>query len=410
MPTLNRSQTRIVLITFSLFLVFGTIWGAFSAPIRPPTQRSVQKKPASSTAPSGLTLLWDETGVPSGAYTNSQNYEPSNDSFDDELADDFFVPFGQTWTIQQIKVDGTYAPGSVGPATSVNVVFYVNAATLPGTPVPGGTFQNVTIIDTAGNFTINLPSGMVLTAGTYWVSVQANMNSTTAGRWGWNDNNLQMGAGAAWRNPGGGFMTGCTNWGRRLTCLPNPTGADQIFQLLGSSTGPTPTPSGTPTPTATASGNEKIVYASIPNDNFEIFSMDTNGTNQTNLTNNTADDVDPAWSPDGRKIAFASSRDDGATLEIYVMDGKGANPIRLTNNTDDDFTPAWSPDGSKIVFTSMRDMNLEIYVMNADGSGQRNLTCHPGWDNFGTWSPDGKRLAFISNRAGGYDVYVMQVN
>jgi TolB protein len=73
------------------------------------------------------------------------------------------------------------------------------------------------------------------------------------------------------------------------------------------------------------------------------------------------------------------------------------------------YWPAWSPDGKQIAFTSNRDGNYEIYLMNADGSGQRNFTRHKSQDNFAAWSPDGKRIAFISNRAGGHDVYVALV-
>ena len=66
-----------------------------------------------------------------------------------------------------------------------------------------------------------------------------------------------------------------------------------------------------------------------------------------------------------------------------------------------DYWPAWSPDGKRIAFTSNRDGNYEIYVMNADGTGLRNLTQPPGAGQLRAWSPDGKRLAFISNRDGG---------
>ena len=89
------------------------------------------------------------------------------------------------------------------------------------------------------------------------------------------------------------------------------------------------------------------------------------------------------------------------------MDADGANVRRLTRSVGLDTRPAWSPDGKRIAFTTNRDGNYEIYGMNADGSGQRNLTNHPGQDNYATWSPDSKKLAFISNRNGGYDVYVM---
>ena len=69
--------------------------------------------------------------------------------------------------------------------------------------------------------------------------------------------------------------------------------------------------------------------------------MDADGTGQTNLTNNLAFERVPAWSPDGAKIAFGSSRD--GNDEIYVMDADGSGQTRLTNDAGADSTPAWSP-------------------------------------------------------------------
>src|SRR5437773_2608695 len=153
-----RYQTRFGLFTLSLLLLFPLLRAALPTSAQGSAQRPSQKSGPTVTVPSGMIVLWDETGTPTGFNTNSQNYEPANDQLDDELADDFFVPLDQTCTIQQVKVDGSYFTGSTGPATSVNVTFYSNASTLPGAAVPGGTFQNITMVDTAGNFTITLPS------------------------------------------------------------------------------------------------------------------------------------------------------------------------------------------------------------------------------------------------------------
>src|SRR4051794_4620237 len=89
------------------------------------------------------------------------------------------------------------------------------------------------------------------------------------------------------------------------------------------------------------------------------------------------------------KIAFSSNRD--GDYEVYVMNADGASVSQLTHNSAGDFQPAWSPDGAKIAFTSDRDpgnpdcdgdfipCNTEIYLMNADGTGQTRLTDTPAY-------------------------------
>ena len=82
------------------------------------------------------------------------------------------------------------------------------------------------------------------------------------------------------------------------------------------------------------------------------------------------------------------------------MNADGSGVTRLTVNDAVDSSPAWSPDGRRIAFDSTRDGNFEIYVMNADGSGVTRLTNNDAWDWYPDWSPDGRRIAFDSNRDG----------
>ena len=101
----------------------------------------------------------------------------------------------------------------------------------------------------------------------------------------------------------------------------------------------------------------------------------------------------PAWSPDGRKLAFVSRRDGNS--DIYVMNADGSGQENLTRQPANDSHPSWSPDGRKIAFVSRRNGNSEIYVMNADGSGLRNVTRSPSNDLDPAWSPDGRAIAFV---------------
>ena len=139
----------------------------------------------------------------------------------------------------------------------------------------------------------------------------------------------------------------------------------------------------------------KILFVSSRDGNNEIYIMNSDGTVQTNLTNSPASDLFPNWSPDGAKIAFASNRefcappcDPRGDFEIHVMNRDGTGVTRVTNVPGADVEPAWSPDGAKIMFASSRNGDYEIYVMNADGSGQTNLSNNsPANDQNPDWQP-----------------------
>jgi Tol biopolymer transport system component len=136
--------------------------------------------------------------------------------------------------------------------------------------------------------------------------------------------------------------------------------------------------------------------------------MNADGSGQTRITNNPANDFEPAWSPDGSKIAFW--RDNGGSYgyDIYVMNADGSSQTRLTTGGNN-YEPSWSTDGKKIVFTSGRDLYYdEIYVMNADGTGQTRLTFNTIVDVEPAWSPDGSKIVFVSDRDGTpWRIYVM---
>jgi TolB protein len=152
----------------------------------------------------------------------------------------------------------------------------------------------------------------------------------------------------------------------------------------------------------------RVAWVSTRDGNQEVYTVGGDGRDVRRLTSEIAPDNSPSWSPDGKRIAFASAR--SGNFEIHVMKADGSDVRRLTHHPSLDYWPAWSPDGRRIAFTSNRDGNYEIYVMNADGSRLRNLTGHPAQDNFAAWSPDGKRIAFVSTRDGGHDVYVQAVD
>ena len=148
-----------------------------------------------------------------------------------------------------------------------------------------------------------------------------------------------------------------------------------------------------------ASRRTKIAFTSTRDGNEEIYVMDGDGRNQRRVTVNPALDRDPAWSPDGKKIAFVSNRNNVNKdhWQIWVIDADGKNPIRLTDGLVDGF-PDWSPDGTKIVYDTHlvpEEHNLApggITVMDADGNNKRLLENEGGVHP--SWSPDGKRIVY----------------
>jgi TolB protein len=144
---------------------------------------------------------------------------------------------------------------------------------------------------------------------------------------------------------------------------------------------------------------------------WQVYALNSRTGKRLRLTETDANDRTPKWAPDGRHVAFASDRD--GDRDIYVMDLAGAQqgvaelePVNLTQNEVPDWQPAWSPDGKRIAFSSYRDGNWEIYIIGVDGSDLVRITDHPESDISPTWSPDGAKLLFVSRRLGDADLFV----
>ncbi len=135
----------------------------------------------------------------------------------------------------------------------------------------------------------------------------------------------------------------------------------------------------------------------FPSDIFIVPAL--GGSQALNLTNHPANDWSPALSPDRSRVAFVSDRDDptgtSQSTDLYSVHADGTGLVRLTNSPGYDWVgpQAWSPDGSRIVFSSTRDdISGEIYIMNSDGSAVVRLTqdgasggCRPAWSPDGAW-------------------------
>ena len=171
-----------------------------------------------------------------------------------------------------------------------------------------------------------------------------------------------------------------------------------------------------PTPQDADANTPRLAFHSNRDGNWNIYVMNPDGSDQTRLTDHPAVDSWPSWSPDGRRIAFISSRDDpnpnddDRIVEIYVMNSDGSDQTRLTNDSAWHSLPRWSPDGRRIAFQSYRDGNWEIYVMNEDGLGQTRLTDNSVPDGRPTWSPDSQRIAFYSTIDENAEIYVVNAD
>ncbi len=176
--------------------------------------------------PKGGKTIYDQNSNDSGVGLVSDNFDSGSfASYSDQGADDFTV--AKKAKITEVDVTGVYFNGP-GPADGVNVFFYKDSGGLPGALVKE--IDNAKFTDSAGSFAIQ--TGKVkLKKGTYWVSVQANMNFIGgAGEWGWEVNSVQHGNEAAWQNPGGGFGV-CPSWAPVSGCLGY--GPDFMFALKG---------------------------------------------------------------------------------------------------------------------------------------------------------------------------------
>jgi TolB protein len=160
----------------------------------------------------------------------------------------------------------------------------------------------------------------------------------------------------------------------------------------------------------------RVAFTSDRDGNREVYTMDPDGRNKRRVTADPASDEVPAWSPAWTRIAFQSDRSGNWDIYSIRADCDPAQPDaaarcdlrQLTDDPGDDMLPAWSPDGRTIAFVSTRDGNPEIYFMQSDGRNPYRLT----ENQFGDWRPawlsDNERLVFTSDRSGNNDLYLAE--
>lgn len=164
-----------------------------------------------------------------------------------------------------------------------------------------------------------------------------------------------------------------------------------------------------------------VAFTAIENGDMDLFVVETGcaGPDEAcdgqaiNLTRSAGDDIQPAWSPDGRQLVFSSGRN--GNFDLYLLDAAclarpeecAGSQRRLTDSQGYEEWPAWSPDGRQLAFVSDVDGNVEIYTSAADGSNPQQVTRHPAADWPVSWSPNGRWLLFASDRDGHWNLYLV---
>ena len=147
-----------------------------------------------------------------------------------------------------------------------------------------------------------------------------------------------------------------------------------------------------------------LVYASTCEGNAELYRMRPDGSGVERLTRTPGAEHGPAFSPDGSRIAYAYHRK-GDDPEIMIMAADGSNPRTATENEATEWGPTWSPEGTRIAYESTRDGNGDIWILDLASGVETWLTDEPSRDLAPDWSPDRSTIAFQTDREGHYSIY-----
>lgn len=177
---------------------------------------------------------------------------------------------------------------------------------------------------------------------------------------------------------------------------------------------PTEEPSPTPVPDPLRVGGS-LVFTLRENGQDDLWAISVGQSAPLRLTNSPADERDPAWSPDGTRIAFASNRE--GNWELYVLEIATGTIARLTYTPGFEGAPTWSPDGAYIAYEgySSDTQDLDIYIISSDparaaAEGALRATFTAGPDIEPAWSPGGRQIAFTSWRSGNQDIYILSLD
>lgn len=154
-----------------------------------------------------------------------------------------------------------------------------------------------------------------------------------------------------------------------------------------------------------------VIILSLTDGNFShLFAFYPQTLKLVQFTNGAWDDIDPAVSHDGKRIAFSSRRN--GYWNIYILELRTQKLTRLTDTPDYDGSPTWSPDGEWLAYESYKSNNLEILVQSITELNQApiQLTDNLAADYAPAWSPGGREIAFVSTRSGSEDIWLARLD
>jgi TolB protein len=153
---------------------------------------------------------------------------------------------------------------------------------------------------------------------------------------------------------------------------------------------------------------KQLAYVSFESQKAVVWVQDVGSGQRRMVANFRGSNSAPAWSPDGRELALTLSRD--AVAQLYLMPRDGGTPRRLTQSSAIDTEPAFSPDGRQIYFVSDRGGGPQIYRMPTAGGGAERVSFSGDYNISPAVSPDGRTLAYITRQGGAFRLMVQELN